>query len=200
MNGEVFHYKTMRHEGELLSRLATILTCSGLQVISAGFSGDWEKAISHRDDWRTRLPSPYHLAFEICAEQMERSSASLWNSEPVAVVFSRQREYAKQAEFIWRSHKASGFWKNVLTFAYGDPETTVQLQAADMIAYEVFQCMKTGDEEDHWHRWPLSRALLEQDATHLGVYHTTKTFIEMMEINESQGRKYLTMEDPKKKG
>ncbi|QIG92149.1 DUF3800 domain-containing protein [Bradyrhizobium sp. 6(2017)] len=195
MGPDVFHYKFMRSQTERIERLAHIVASSGLLALGAGFSGNWERAISHRD-WRNRVSDPYHLCFEICTEHMERLSDIEWQSQQVEVTFSDQQDYAKRAQYIWRAHKASGFWKKIASLAYGDPKTTWQLQVADMIAYEVFQCMKTGDEGSAWEHWPLCRALLDHGGDFLGVYHTEKTFIEMMENVDKKGRAPLKAERP----
>jgi hypothetical protein len=190
MNGETFHYTDYQLEGGLLARLADILAESRLCVVSAGFSGDWDKAISHKSGWKIRFPSCYHLVFEQCAEHMDRLSVDQWNNEPIATMFSRQNEYAKRSEEVWRTAKGNGLWQNLISFTYGDPGRFPQLQAADMIAHETFQCLKVGDDLV-WQRWPLVRRFLAENAFVFGGYHSTETFIEMMKRSEEGGRKYL---------
>jgi hypothetical protein len=187
MNGEVFHYKTMCLEEERLDRLAVILASSELQVIAAGFCGDWNKAISHKPDWKNRFPSCYHFALETCVDQMDQWAAEGWNSEPIALMFSRQNEYAKRAEEIWRTFRGNGLWNNFVSFAYGDPETVLQLQPADMIAYETFQCMQSNAAET-CQKWPLVKRLLAKGAPLLGNYMTTESFIQNMEESDRKGR------------
>ena len=188
MNGEVFHYKNMRAD-ERLDQLADILATSRLQVVSAGFSGDWKQAISHKPDWKRRFPSCYHFVFEACIEQMERWTTKLWQGQSIALVFSQQHEYAKRAEEVWRTFRGNGYWKNFVSFSYDHPDLP-ELQAADMVTYETFQCIKAGTEEA-WHRWPLAKRLLKNNVPLYGGYHTPETFVAMMEHSERNGRIFL---------
>jgi hypothetical protein len=188
--GDAFHYKDFALETELLDSLAEILAASTLEVVTAGFRGDWDKAISHRNDWSKRFPSCYHLIFEQCVEQIDRLSAEHWGNEPVAIMFSRQNEYAKRADEVWRTMTGNDLWPNLQYFGYGDPAKRPELQMADMIAHETYQCLKDGSDAV-WQEWPLVRRLLNEDRPRLGAYHTTESFIEMMERSERGGRKYL---------
>jgi hypothetical protein len=91
MKGVVFHYQKMRHETELLEKLATILGDSHLEVIMTGFTGEWNRAIkSGAPHWPTRFPSCYQFILEMCVQTIERQSTLLWNGEPVVLTFSRQ--------------------------------------------------------------------------------------------------------------
>jgi len=104
MKGKVFHYKEMRNETKLLERLAKILAESRLAGINMGFLGDWDRAIrSGPPHWSTRYPSCYQLVLEMCVGHLENHSKAAWDGEPIALIFSRQDEYAKFAEKIWRS-------------------------------------------------------------------------------------------------
>jgi len=107
-------------------------------------------------------------------------------------MFSRQSEYGKRAEEVWRTAKGNGLWRNLISFGYGHPETFPHLQAADMIAHETFQCLKAGTDTV-WQKWPLVKRLLTDERNRLmfGGYHTTETFIEMMKRSEKGGRRYL---------
>lgn len=191
MGDRVFHYKNMRMEGELLGKLAALLATSNLGVVAAGFSGNWNRAISAGPDWSVRFPSCYHMILEMCVEQMNRYSQRHWHSEPIAVMFSRQNEYAKRAEEVWRTCKGNGLWDNIASFAYGDPEKFPALQAADMIAYESFQCTKAGGTLEVWNNWPLVKLLLaKNEPMMVGGLHTEESFIEMMRKGDLN-RRYL---------
>lgn len=140
--GKVFHYKNMRKETDLIEKLAPILADSQLAGINMGFLGNWKRAIkSGAADWPKRFPSCYQFVLEMCIQHLENHSKSLWNGEPIVLIFSRQDQYAKFAEEIWRAYRDDGQWKYVVGFGYGDPNLP-ELQAADMIAYEAFQCAK----------------------------------------------------------
>jgi hypothetical protein len=201
MGNRVFHYTEMRVEGELLDRLSTILCDSGLEVVSGAFTGNWDRAIhSGAPDWPTRFPSCYHMVFEMCSQQMERYSAENWNNEPTAVMFSRQDEYAKRAEEAWRTYKGNGLWDHLASFAYGDPKQFAELQTADMIAHETFQCLREGLEGGWaWNKWPLVKNLLERDRPMHGGHQTEEQFVKMLLEQDRNGRRYLkTVEKPKK--
>jgi Protein of unknown function (DUF3800) len=201
LDGQIFHYTEMRFEGQLLDRLATILCDSGLEVVSGAFTGDWERAIhSGAPDWPARFPSSYHMVLEMCAQQMAHYSAEYWHGEPIGLTFSRQDEYARRAEMLWRSYKGSGLWKHLVHFAYGDPEEFAELQMADMIAHETFQCLKQAlDGGWPWDKWPLVRKLLENDRPMHGCHQTEEQFVKMMFEHELSGRRYLQIaEKPKK--
>lgn len=190
MQGEVFHYKFMSRNKARLERLAAIVAPSGLQVVTSGFRGDWQKAISWKADWKRRFPSCYHCVFEMCVEQMDRWTAQVWQGQPIALMFSRQHDYKKRSEEIWRTFRENGIWTNFTSLEFGDPETHLELQVADMVAYEMFQCMKDGTEQV-WSRWPLSKALIAHKVPQLGGFHTTNTFITMMERADQNGRMFL---------
>jgi hypothetical protein len=191
MKGETFHYKNFALEEDTLNNLAEILSASTLSVVSAGFRGNWDKAISHGDRWSIRFPSCYHMVFEMCVNEIDRLSAELWGNEPVAIMFSRQNEYAKRAEDVWRTATGNGLWPNLAYFGYGSPEDRPELQMADMIAHETFQCLKDGSDSV-WQEWPLVKRLLQDDLPpRFGGYHSEETFIEMMKRSEEGGRKYL---------
>jgi hypothetical protein len=106
MKGRVFHYKEMGKETELLEKLATIIDESDLGMILGGFVGDWDRAIkSGAPDWPKRFPSCYQMILEQCIHRMEEHSNALWKGEPIILTFSRQDQYAKFAEKLWRAHK-----------------------------------------------------------------------------------------------
>src|SRR5208337_2242557 len=194
----VFHYKDMRKEERLISELADLLSESGLGVVAAGFSGDWSRAIAHGSDWSRRFPSCYHMIFEHCFWQMDRYSKEHWNGEPIAVMFSRQDEYAKRAEEVWRAYKGNELWKNIVSFSYGDPELS-PLQAADMIAYETFQCIGA-DSPEVWDNWPLVRRLLaRRDPKMFGSLYDEGAFVAMMKRGDAD-RQYLRAVDAPTKG
>jgi hypothetical protein len=191
MGGKTFHYKDYRLEADLLEQLAVIISSSKVIPVSAGFCGNWEKAISHGNGWSVRFPSCYHMVFEQCLEHVNRLSDEHWGSQPVALMFSRQSEYATRAEEVWRTTTGNGLWPNLSHFGFRDPSLFPQLQAADMIAHETFQCLKT-NTDTVWKEWPLVRRLLgDPEKAMFGGYHSNETFIAMMERSEREGRNYL---------
>jgi hypothetical protein len=199
MGGRVFHYKDMRTEDTLLDKLSTVLADSGLEVVGGGFVGDWERAIhSGAPDWSTRFPSCYSMIMEMTAQRMESVTNTSWHGEPIAVTFSRQDEYAKRAEEVWRTFKGNGFWPHITTFAYGSPDENFELQAADMIAHETFQCLKESTTGGWgWDKWPLVRKLLDCNRPMHGFAQTEEQFVKMLREQDQAGRQYLgTVEKP----
>jgi hypothetical protein len=186
MKGEIFHYTAFYTETELLNNLAEIISSSGLQFIGAGFSGNWEKAISTEADWVKRFPSAYNFAFEMCIEQITRA----WPDSQIELIFSEQNQYEKRAEEVWRTFRGNGYWKNFIDFSYETPKRLSELQIADMVVHETFQCMKAGTLEA-WNKWPLMKRLVKSDNTYSGGYQTEKSFIEMMRRADKDGRQYL---------
>jgi hypothetical protein len=204
MKGRGFHYKEMGNETELLEKLATIIDESDLGMILGGFRGDWDRAIkSGAPDWPKRFPSCYQMILEMCIHRMEEYSNALWNGEPIVLTFSRQDQYAKFAEKLWRAHKDTGLWGHIVGFAYGDPELP-ELQAADMLVYEAFQCVRQVHERGEAatphvrKKWPLMRRLVGSQKTLLADMMNEKRLIEMLR-KEDKNRRYLARPDTKKK-
>lgn len=193
MGEHVFHYKEMRMEGAILSRLSDILANSDLEVIGSGFVGNWERAInSGAADWPKRFPSCYHLVFEMAAQRMQHISKSHWNGEPISITFSRQDEYAKRAEEVWRTYRGNGMWESIVHFSYGAPEDLVELQAADMIAHETFQCLKEGAAGGWgWDKWPLVRKLIDNGRPLHGLAQKEEQLVQMLSDQDRNGRVYL---------
>jgi hypothetical protein len=169
-----------------------------LTMVASGFFGDWEKAVAGKPAWKKKFPSGYHFVWELCAQFLHKNVAAE-HREPIAMVFSRQNEYAKRAEEIWRAFRAGGLWPNLWSFTYGDPENFPHLQAADMLSYEIFQCLQNVSGEAFYadvkvqqkcREWPLMRQLfIERSKLKREFsFHTTKQFIEYMENLEKEGR------------
>jgi hypothetical protein len=199
-DGRIFHYKNMRMEGALLDKLATILDESKLEAVNAGFMGDWHRAIhSGAPDWPRRFPSCYQFIMEMCVQQMEKHSQNLWHGAPISLIFSRQDQYAKKAEEIWRLYKANGMWGGIVGFAYGDPELP-ELQTADMIAHETYQCTRQVYENgasaspDILNNWPLLRKLTASKRLIFGSQMSEQTLVETL-TEQDKNRHYFKPAD-----
>jgi hypothetical protein len=108
----------------------------------------------------------------MCVGHLENHSKAVFGGEPIALTFSRQDEYAKFAEKIWRAQRDRGLWSSMAGFGYGDPEMP-ELQAADMIAHEAFQCAREVYEHDAsalraWEKWPLVSRIVASHKAMLG--------------------------------
>jgi hypothetical protein len=186
MNGRVFHYKHMRHQTSLVEKLASIVDDSSIQAIAGGFSGDWDRAInSGNPEWPKRFPSCYQFILEACVQRLQQFSHTFWNGEPITLIFSRQDQYAKHAEKIWAHYKQKQLWKGIVGFRYGDPATP-ELQAADLLAYEVFQTTRTIIERNQplspaiYQNWPMARRLVASRRLMLGTHFTESMLIETL--------------------
>jgi hypothetical protein len=203
MKGKVFHYKNMRKETKLLEKLATILAESRLAGINMGFLGNWDRAIkSGAADWPTRYPSCYQLVLEMCVGYLEKHSTPLWDGEPIVLTFSRQDQYAKFAEQIWRSYRESGRWNYIVGLGYGDPELP-ELQAADMIAYEAFQCAREVFERGAsaspqvWGKWPLVSKIIASRKLMIGSNMSEERLIQTLHEQDKE-RCYVAKSNTKK--
>jgi hypothetical protein len=178
-----------RWRGDLvIAGCADILAASALKPVAAGFTGDWERVLaSVHPRWAERVPSRYHLAFEICVQQLANFSRDLWGNEPIAAVFARQDEYQSRAALVWHSYKAAGEWSHMHSLTYEDRKGQPRLDMADMIAHELYQCV-TDSDLMRWRKWPFLQRILSKDETYiLGGFHTTETAIAMMHRAESLG-------------
>jgi hypothetical protein len=204
MKGRVFHYTEMGNQTELLEKLANILDESDLGAVLGGFLGDWDRTInSGAPDWPKRFPSCYQMILEMCVHRMEEHSNVLWKGEPIVLTFSRQDQYAPFAEKLWRAHKATGLWSHIVDFGYGDPELP-ELQAADMLVHEAFQCARQVYERGEtasprlWEKkWPLVRKLVASKKLMLANMMNEERLVEMLR-KEDENRRYLKRTDAKK--
>jgi hypothetical protein len=156
MKGRVFHYKDMRHQTSLVEKLASIVDDSRVQAIAGGFAGEWDRAInSGNPEWPKRFPSCYQFILEVCVQRLQQFSHIFWNGKPITLIFSWQDQYAKHAKKIWENYKQDQLWKGIVGFNYDDPARP-ELQAADLLAYEVFQTTRAIIERNqplsprHW--------------------------------------------------
>lgn len=192
LGGKAFHYRKMggRSFTELREELADILATSTLQVVTGGFLGNWENVVWLGFDWQKRFPTPYHFVMELCISQMEVWAKEHWNDDPISLVFSRQKEYRKRAEEVWNTYRGNGLWPKFASFTYGDPDTLPELQTADMIAYETYQCI---GKPGAWKNWPLVSRLLKGAIQPLGAHHDEDSFVRMLAKTDAEGRTYLAV-------
>jgi hypothetical protein len=103
-----------------------------------------------RDDWNTHAPEflkkrchsePYNFVVEHCLQQIAKWSIDQVNSEPVALVFAKRREADAMSEAIhWVYRNGETYQLPGLgALSLADPRLVVQLQAADLFAYEMYQ-------------------------------------------------------------
>ena len=103
-----------------------------------------------RDDWqfapdalkRRNLNDPYFFALELCLQQISSYSKSHCDGEPIALVFAKQQQYQAGAnrlhDFYQSASHLHGF-SGIGSISWSEPRLIVPLQAADMLAYEVYR-------------------------------------------------------------
>jgi hypothetical protein len=90
------------------------------------------------------FPSAYHLCFLSCVDSLAYWSMSVANSEPVALFFARQQEHGDRALESYNMVKDDFWWSRFLgPIVFDDPETYPGLQAADLLAYEMYQMARS---------------------------------------------------------
>ncbi len=146
----------------------------------------------------------YQMLLEMCIHRMEQYSNVFWRGEPIVLTFSRQDQYAPFAEKLWRAHKATGVWAHIVGFGYGDPELP-ELQAADMLVHEAFQCARQVYERGQsatprlWEeKWPLVRKLVASRKLMLADMMNEERLVQTLR-KEDKNRRYLKRPDIKKK-
>lgn len=105
-----------------------------------------------RDDWqfvadivrRRTGDDPFYFCFELCLQQISEWSRTYADGEPVALVFAQHQKYRNRAEQLHsyyqryqsaNEHRITGIGS--ITFA--DPRRVIPLQAADLVAYEIYR-------------------------------------------------------------
>lgn len=164
------HNKKYKHfaAGEWLPHVTTMakIICGlDLKAVSAAFSGDWNSCVAGDEEWQARFPSAYHFCFELMIEKIRKASDEHWGGEPVAIIMSRQNEFAERALKVWDFFKYNAAWQQIAHVGYNDPHQLTQLQAADALAYETRRGLWK-DSDDHWlNELPLtSRLIAKHDA------------------------------------
>jgi hypothetical protein len=182
---EPFHMKDFAHsQGQfrewkgketkrrlLFSTLVTLLTKSDFQPIGAIVSIEDFNTLSERQ--RQSFLDPYYIGFQTCTKGAALEGMG-HEPEKVAMVYSYNKEYgatpaqevysvdqAGRAEQLWHTMKRSttyGKWMG--SYASSTPAEIVQLQAADLFAYELakeFENLLTRPQDSM--RWGLQQIL-----------------------------------------
>jgi Protein of unknown function (DUF3800) len=185
VDGQVFHYVDCKHQKKAyerwdtvrcnshIDRLAAVLGESNLRSVVASYRGSWQAALTHIPKAAQRFPNAYSFSLEACIETIRHFTRKYWDNSDIALVFSRQDEYAPRAHETWDTFKYNGLWPEIVSFAYGEPAKLWPLQAADMIAHESYLATLAVAGADELARpdsknparaeWPLMRALVERN-------------------------------------
>ena len=125
-------------------------------------------------DQQSHFKDPYYLAFQICTRGAAVQAGGLYPPEKVSMVYAYNKEFgtvppqetysvnqAGRAEQLWHIMKDStdyGSWMGA--YSSSTPSETVQLQAADLLAYELakkFENLLTRPKDKM--RWGLRQIL-----------------------------------------
>jgi hypothetical protein len=111
----------------------------------------------NRATWRNYAPDklkalcsndPYFMAFELALQQISSWSEEFIGGEPVAIVFARQQQYqARAAEIHARYLAAQEKWPGIGSLTFAEPKQLIELQAADLLCYELQRFAKCSTEQ-----------------------------------------------------
>ena len=118
----------------LFAGVATVIAKHKPIVINVAVKrAEWDAAKARGE---TPFADPYHQVFEFAMQQLAQWSLSEMDGEPMALMFAKHPQYQKQGERIFMLYSRSS-WGNVFEpLAFGNPESIIPLQAADLIVYE----------------------------------------------------------------
>lgn len=118
------------------SDLAAIAGRSSLRPVSGSvLFADWDRLADPA--LKQRFLSPYGFCFELCLFHIQAVAREL--NEKALVVYAINEQYeARAAEVAHAYAKNMEHFDRINSCAPGRPETFVELQAADMAAYEMY--------------------------------------------------------------
>ena len=163
-HGEFQGWSELRRKSLLRELVETIkardLHGVGSALVVADYNllseGD-RKYITHNNPDR-----PYFLCFQHCIVESAHHADNLPPEEKVGFVFDRQHDFAAEAKRLYNDMKDQIEWENrhrlADALAFASKRGTVQLQAADLAAYE---CYKHLDNKlchpERAMRWPMNQ-------------------------------------------
>lgn len=101
----------------------------------AVYQGDWGYAASPK--MKKFYRSAYHFCLSQVLIQIEKlAKSNSWG--PVALVFSKQDQYQGYTSELSELYDQAEFFKNKGSLSFSRPECLVELQAADLYAYENY--------------------------------------------------------------
>ena len=135
-------------EGPLFAPLVKLIVKSNAVPVGAIISLAEFKTLSDRQ--QAMFLDPYYLAFQTCTRGAALTAAG-YRFEKVTMVYSYNKEFgvtepqevysvdqAGRAERLWHAMaETTDFGKWMGAYTIGSPETIIQLQAADLFAYEL---------------------------------------------------------------
>jgi len=146
LNGKTYEYEGWDDDKKVRysARLLNVLTDQGTQLgaFTCGTLADKYREIFSNED-RLKLGDPYLMCFKACIAHLAHSLSKRRPSkdDQVAVIIDRSRFQTAAADCFYRLKDDERFpYRNLLaTCTPSDSAQVIPLQAADMIAYEVFK-------------------------------------------------------------
>lgn len=134
-NGEFSGPEWKRPRRDLLmSDLAEIVGNSEIYQIGISLpKKGWKKVTDQR--FKERYQNPYHFCFEHAVMAANLWSDDFANSEPVAIVFANQDEYAELSKIFAEILPGLKSLEGIASIAFSTPQKMVPLQIADLSAY-----------------------------------------------------------------
>lgn len=111
----------------------------GLVAISGGmYRDDWRYAASDLMK-REFLNDPFIFCCVMAIQQVCSWSEEFAGGEPVAFVFAKQDQYNDYMKKVALAFDQVASGKQIGHVGFGTPECLIQLQAADLFAYEIYR-------------------------------------------------------------
>ena len=141
--------KEKQKREDLFGRLIEIIKTTGGTPVGAIVSLEGYRSLTECQ--RSAFNGPYHIAFQICTRGAAIAAHFLPIAERVDIVYAYNEEFgavkpaemysidqAGNAEQLWHAIKDhTDFGQRMGNYASGTPAELVQLQAADVVAYEL---------------------------------------------------------------
>ena len=134
----------------IYDRLSGLLeSATGLQPIyTAVWTSDWEKIQGRKFNMVHR--SAYDFCVDRAIHEVVNWSANNAGGTPVPVVMAAQQEHDEESESTYASWKRVTVIEEKLgSFTVASPSKLIQLQAADMLAYEAYRHLTWLDAMEH---------------------------------------------------
>jgi hypothetical protein len=121
---------------EVLSTLIRIIDDAYAMPFGAVVSMADYRRLSQEE--RDSLLDPYYICLQDCAMFATMMANGLPPDERVAIIFSQNKQFESRSGELWRLMKEKfDFGFRLSTYAFSDMKDVVQLQAADIVAYEM---------------------------------------------------------------
>ena len=139
-----FHGKDEDDCLRLVDELSNEIEGKHINILAAALvRADWDRVAS--PELKRRFHSHYHFCFECVMQQISSWSRDYARNEPVALTFAEHQEYGPRAAEISALYQQSASYGNFGYFGFAKPACVIALQAADLVCYETYQFMSTGD-------------------------------------------------------